>query len=46
MAASEEFKLRGIYIRTAFIQAKELDREVYTEPCKDMEVEEATIWIE
>ena len=36
VAANEQFELRSIDIRAAFLQAKILDREVYLEPPKDL----------
>ena len=43
VAANEEFKLRSIDIRAAFFQAKELDREVYLMPPKDIR-KEGYVW--
>ena len=39
LAANEGFELRSIDIRAAFLQAKDLEREVYTEPPKDVKKE-------
>ena len=35
VAANEDFKLRSMDIRAAFLQAKELDRDVFVMPPKD-----------
>ena len=39
VAANDGFKLRSIYNRAAFLQAKCLDREVYIELLKDVKKE-------
>ena len=36
VAANEDFKLRKIDIRAAFLQARQLDRDVFLEPHKDI----------
>ena len=41
--ANEGFKLRSIDIRAAFLQARELDRDVYLLPPKDIR-KEGYIW--
>ena len=53
VAANEDFELRKIDIRAAFLQAKQLDRDVvfkaskgYKERRNDMETKEAVIWFE
>ena len=43
LAANEDFRLRSIYIRGAFLQAKDLDRDVYLMPPKDVR-KEGYIW--
>ena len=43
VAANEGFELRSIDIRAAFLQAKNLDHEVYLEPPKDVK-KEGKIW--
>ena len=43
VAANEGFKLRSIDIRAAFLQARELDRDVYLLPPKDIR-KEGYIW--
>ena len=43
VAANEDFKLRKIDIRVAFLQAKQLDREVFMQPPKDIK-KEGYIW--
>ena len=43
VAANEDFRLRSIYIRGAFLQAKDLDRDVYLMPPKDVR-KEGYIW--
>ena len=43
MAANEEFEFRKIDIRAAFLQAKQLEREVFLEPPKDIK-KEKIIW--
>ena len=40
VAANENFELRKIDIRAAFLQAKHLDREVFLKPPKDIRREE------
>ena len=53
VAANEGFSLRSIDIRAAFLQAKDLEREIYLLPPKDvkkgrfdMEIKETFIWTE
>ena len=36
VAANQDFKLRSMDIRAAFLQARELDRDVYLQPPKDI----------
>ena len=36
VAANEDFELRKIYIRAEFLQANQLDREVFLKPPKDI----------
>merc|ERR1712041_24961 len=43
VAANEEFELRKIYIRAVFLQAKQLEREVFLKPPKDIK-KEKIIW--
>ena len=43
VAANEEFKLRSMDIPAAFLQAKELEREIYMVPPKDVK-KESVIW--
>ena len=43
VAANEDFKLRKIDIRAAFLQAKQLDREVFLQPPKDIK-REGYVW--
>ena len=43
VAANEDFKLRKIDIRAAFLQAKQLDREVFLQPPKDIK-RDGYIW--
>ena len=43
MAANEDFELRKIDIRAAFLQAKQLDRDVFLRPPKDIR-KEGMIW--
>jgi len=43
VAANEEFELRKIDIRAAFLQAKQLEREVFLKPPKDIK-KEKIIW--
>ena len=43
VAANERFKLRSMDIRAAFLQAKELDRDVFMVPPKDVKKESA-LW--
>ena len=38
MAANEDFELRKIDIRAAFLQAKQLDRELFLKPPKDIRI--------
>ena len=44
MAANEGFELRSVDIRAAFLQAKNLDREVFILPPKDVR-KEGLIWL-
>ena len=49
MAANEGFELRKIDIRAAFLQAKQLDRDVFLRPPKDIRKEgklKKLLWIE
>ena len=39
IAANEDFKLRSMDIRASFFQEKELDRDVYLMPPKDVRKE-------
>ena len=39
MAANEDFEFRKIDIRAAFLQAKQLDRDVFLRPPKDIRKE-------
>ena len=39
MAANEDFELRKIYIRAAFLQAKQLDRDIFLRPPNDIRKE-------
>ena len=43
VTANEDFKLRKIDIRAAFLQAKQLDREMFMQPPKDIK-KEGYIW--
>ena len=43
VAANEDFELRKIDIRAAFLQAKQLDREVFLQPPKDIK-REGYVW--
>ena len=43
VAANEKFKLRSMDIRAAFLQAKELDRDVFMVPPKDVK-KESVLW--
>ena len=43
VAATEDFKLRNMDIRAAFLQAKELDRDIFLMPSKDVR-KEGYIW--
>ena len=43
VVANEDFKLRKIDIRAAFLQAKQLDREVFLQPPKDIK-REGYVW--
>ena len=43
VATNQEFSLRSIDIRAAFLQARELDREVYLLPPSDLR-EEGMLW--
>ena len=43
LAANEGFKLRSVDIRAAFLQAKNLEREIFLQPPKDVQ-KEGTIW--
>ena len=43
VAANEDFELRKIDIRAAFLQAKQLDRDVFLKPPKDIK-KEKIIW--
>merc|ERR1712030_248662 len=43
LAANEEFKLRSIDIRAAFLQAKTLEREIFLQPPKDVQ-KEGILW--
>ena len=43
VAANENFRLISIDIRAAFLQSKELDRDVYLEPPKDLR-REGKLW--
>ena len=44
VAANEEFSLRSIDIKAAFLQAKDLDWKVYLEPPKDIK-KEGKLWL-
>ena len=43
MAANQDFKLRSMDIRAAFLQARELDRDVFLMPPKDIR-KEGYVW--
>jgi len=43
VAANKDFELRKIDIRAAFLQAKQLEREVFLKPLKDIK-KEKIIW--
>jgi len=43
VAANEDFELREIDIRAAFLQAKQIDRDVFLKPLKDIR-KEKIIW--
>ena len=43
VVANEDFELRKIDIRAAFLQAKQLDRDVFLRPPKDIR-KEGMIW--
>ena len=43
VAANEDFKLRKIDIRAVFLQARQMDRDVFLEPPKDIK-REGYIW--
>ena len=43
MAANENFELKKIDISAAFLQAKQLDREVFLQPPKDIK-RDGYIW--
>ena len=43
VAVNEDFELRKIDIRAAFLQAKQLDRDVFQKPLKDIK-KEKLIW--
>ena len=43
VAANEKFKLRSMDIRAAFLQAKELDRDIFMVPPKDVK-KESVLW--
>ena len=43
VAANEGFELESIDIRAAFLQSKDLDRDVFVEPPKDLK-KENTLW--
>ena len=43
VAPNEDFELRKIDIRAAFLQAKQLDREVFLKPPQDIK-REGIIW--
>ena len=43
VAANEDFELRKIDIRAAFLQAKQLDRDEFLKPPKDIK-KEGIIW--
>ena len=43
IASNEGFKIRSVDIKTAFLQAKGLEREIYMEPPKDIK-KEGKIW--
>ena len=43
VAVNEKFKLRSIDIWAAFLQAKELEREIYMVPPKDVK-KESVLW--
>ena len=43
MAANQDFKLRSIDIRAAFLQARELNRDVFLMPPKDIR-KEGYVW--
>ena len=43
VVANEDFELRKIDIRAAFLQAKQLDREVFLQPPRDIK-REGIIW--
>ena len=39
VAANEEFELESVDIRAAFLQSRDLDRDVFVEPPKDLKKE-------
>ena len=43
IAANQNFNLRSVNIRAAFLQAKELDREVFLSPPADLK-REGMLW--
>ena len=43
LAANDGFRLSSVDIRAAFLQAKELDRDVYMVPPKDVK-KESVLW--
>ncbi len=43
VAANEDFELRKIDIRAAFLQAKQFDRDLFQKPPKDIK-KEKIIW--
>ena len=42
VAANEDFELRKIYIRAAFLRAKQLERDVFMKPPKDIKKEKTS----
>ena len=43
VAANQDFNLRSIYIKPAFLQARELDRDLFLMPPKDIR-KEGYVW--
>ena len=43
VAANEEFELESVDIRAAFLQSRDLDRDVFVEPPKDLK-KEGVVW--